>query len=234
MTSIIRILCVGFITMLSASCGGSKNMTAEINLLKQKKAAIGVVSMSVTDYGGRLEWTSSAQVSDIIQQNMSDMVETVEGLLAEEWTVTPASTIVDNPGYYPLSIGRVFEGRTPTYSKSMPHFVTSRRDLVRATLAPDTAQKLCETLGLDAVVVVYSEWLVATGSMIPTSKPLTKNVLAIYDSRGRRLFFGRKDVQGTKTLGAMGMVKVDENTIGEWVDAFKSGITDVLAQMNEG
>lgn len=225
------IVLVGAMAALVAACGGSPKMTAEINALKAKNAKIAVVSMSVTDYGGQLQWTNSENVAEVIQQKMNVMIEYAESGLAAEWTVVPAAEFVANPEYTALSIGRVFEGRTPMYEAQMPHFVQSRGELVKTKLAPQTAMDLCSLLGVDAVAVVYSEWLTITGSMIPISKPHTKNVMSLWDAQGRELFHGRRDITGDKTLGAMGMVQVDENTIDVWVDAYRRGFDDMLVQM---
>jgi hypothetical protein len=231
MRRIIGVFIAGVMAFLAVACGGSPKMTAEINALKAKKAKIAVVSMSVTDYGGQLQWTNSENVADVIQQKMNTMLEYAERAFAAEWEVVPAAGFVAKPEYRDLSIGGIFEGRTPLYEAPMPHFVNSRGDLVKTKLPPEVAQKLCAALGVEAVAVVYSEWLVVTGGMIPISKPHTKNVMSLWDAQGRELFHGRRDITGTKTLGAMGMVQVDENTVDVWVEAYQRGFDDILGQM---
>lgn len=221
------------LAVAATACGGAPKMTAEINALKAKKAEIAVVSMSVTDYGGSLQWSNSENVAEVIQQKMNVMLEYAESALAADWTVVPAAEFVSNEEYKAISIGGIFEGRTPMYEAPMPHFVDDRGQLVKTKLPPELAARLCETLGVEAVAVIYSEWLVVTGGMIPTSKPHTKNVMSLWDAQGRELFHGRRDITGSKTLGALGMVQVDENTIDVWVEAYERGLDDMLAQMAE-
>jgi hypothetical protein len=222
---------LSLLVLACGACGGrgGGNMTAELDALKARKASIAVVSLSVTDYGGSLQWTSSSDVAGLIQEKMNGMLAFAEGRFAGSWTVLPAAEFLAMDAYHAASIGRVFEGRTPFVGRQMPHFVENRGDLVRANLPPEKAVALGAALGADALAVVYSEWTIATGGFVPTSKPLTKNVLSIWDNQGRRLFHGRKDVVGEKTLGAMGRVMVDQNTVDEWILAYEKGLDEVLA-----
>ena len=77
--------------------------------------------------------------------------------------------------------------------------------------------KLAQIAGTDFILIAYSEWAVATGRFVPTSKALAKNVVSIYNAAGKQVFADRADTQGDRTLGAMGSVVVDQNSIGEWV-----------------
>ena len=85
-------------------------------------------------------------------------------------------------------------------------------------------RKLAKIAGADYVLIAYSEWAVATGRFVPTSKALAKNVVSIYDSNGKQVYADRADTQGDKTLGALGSVVVDQNSIAEWVNAYDKGI----------
>ena len=58
-----------------------------------------------------------------------------------------------------------------------------------------------ERLGVDAVVLVYSEWGIDSGKFVPTMKALTKNCFAMYSKDGRKLFYARKDMRGAKVIG---------------------------------
>jgi len=112
----------------------------------------------------------------------------------------------------------------------MPSFTADRKQIIKCVLEKATAQQLCQALGVDVVVVVYTEWAVATGRWAPTNKALAKNCVAAYSSSGKKLFFDREDVMGKKTLGAMGSFVLDESTISEWVMSFKEGFDAVLAK----
>jgi hypothetical protein len=48
--------------------------------------------------------------------------------------------------------------------------------------------------------------------------------VSIYSADGKKVYGDRSDAQGNKTLGAMGSVMVDQNSIGEWVAAYDKGI----------
>ena len=54
-------------------------------------------------------------------------------------------------------------------------------------------QALATATGADLLVVIYSEWAVATGKFIPTAKALTKNVVSIYSAAGAQVFHARRD-----------------------------------------
>ena len=89
--------------------------------------------------------------------------------------------------------------------------------------------KLAAITGADFMLVIYSEWAVKTGSFVPTSKPLTKNVVSIFNAAGKQVFKGRLDKMGPKTLGAFATVYVDEETIDYWANAYKDSIAAMYA-----
>ena len=68
----------------------------------------------------------------------------------------------------------------------------------------------------------------ASVPLSPTSKPLAKTVLSIYDAAGNELYHGRKDMLGDRTLGAFGRVVVDEETVDDWILAFDRALTALL------
>ena len=106
----------------------------------------------------------------------------------------------------------------------MPLFSKDRKQLVKAQVDKDLAQKLAKIAGTDFILIAYSEWAVATGRFVPKSKALAKNVVSIYDAAGKQGFADRSDALGDRTLGAMGSVVVDQNSIAEWVGAYEKGI----------
>jgi hypothetical protein len=100
---------------------------------------------------------------------------------------------------------------------------------VKAMLDQDVAKALIGVTGADYLLVVYSEWTIKTGGFIPTTKPLTKNVISVFDSDGKQEFKGRIDKMGPKTLGAFNAVYVDEDTIDYWVGTFKDSLAAMYA-----
>jgi hypothetical protein len=221
------------VPLLAACGGGAKNMKAELDLTRQNKAKVAVVSMTVNDFGGTLQATSSSDVGDLITKKMNEMLGIAETRLGQSWTVVPAAGFVGTDGYKSLTSGQLFDG---VYGPKLPEgallsFASKRGELVKTQLDPTTAARLCSSLGVDLVVLVYSEWATRTGGVVPTTKALTKNVIGIYDSQGRQLYQGRKDVVGDKNLGAFGNAVVDEETMNVWVRAYSQGLAKMIAEM---
>jgi len=191
------------------------------------KTKVAVVTLTVNNFGGALEWGHGDQ---LIPTTMGEMLEIAETALAGRWTVKPAADFVADKDYRALSIGRVKSGLfAPTVNgQEMPSFTDDRGDVIKGRLDQSTAQELVRLLDVDAVVLIYSEWAIATGRVIPTSKPLAKNCVSMYDGSGKQLFYGRMDVMGKKTLGAMGRVSLNEETIHHWSEAFSRGLDGIL------
>ena len=195
------------------------------NLAKQnagKKMAI--VSLSANNYNNALKGWAEATGSELMSGKMNVMLEIVENLFGQEWSIVKASTFMANPDYQALAGIKLPVG-LPSYSgASMPLFSKDRGEMIKAKIDPALITKICDIAGVDFAMVIYSEWYVKTGLIIPTTKALTKNVISIYDRTGKEVFSGRTDVPGAKTLGAYNAVVVDENSIDEWVDSFEKGL----------
>ena len=84
--------------------------------------------------------------------------------------------------------------------------------------------KLAQVAGADFILIAYSEWAVATGKFVPTSKALAKNVVSVYDASGKPVFQDRSDAHGRQDTGRHGPGGGDQNSIGEWVTAYDKGI----------
>jgi hypothetical protein len=171
----------------------------------------------------------------LIPTAMGEMLDITENALAGYWTVKPATEFVTNDDYRALSIGQVKSGLfSPTVNEqAMPSFTEKRSEVVKGLLEKSTAQKLCSLLEVDAVVLVYSEWAVATGKFVPTSKPLAKNCFSMYDKSGKQLFYGRQDMNGKKSLGAMGQITLNEETIHHWSEAYSRGLDAILKKYSK-
>jgi hypothetical protein len=192
--------------------------------IQNKGKTIAVVSVSANNYGGSLQGWNSANASDLMGKQLNQMVGLMEGLFSKDWTVVNASTFAGKDEFQLLAGERREVGLPVFDGKTMPLFSKDRKQLIKAEVDKDVAIKLAQIAGTDFILIAYSEWAVATGRFIPTSKALAKNVVSIYDASGKKVFEDRADAQGDKTLGAMGSVVVDQNSIGEWVTAYDKGI----------
>jgi hypothetical protein len=199
------------------------------------RPVVAVVSMSVNDYSKMLTSASGADAAMLINDNMNKMLKTTEEELAKYWDVKSASSFIGDPAYIKLSIGKVRQGLfSPEAGKNqMPNFTDERSEVIKAVLKADTAKALCETLKVDYLAVIYSEWAVATGKFVPTNKALAKNCMAMYNKEGKQIFFSRKDYNGEKVLGAVGNIALNEETISEWVNAYNKGIEFILNSENK-
>lgn len=228
----VRIALLAALVPLVA-CGGGSAMKKDLDATRQNKAKMAVVSLTVSDFGRSLQFANSSEVPALIQKKMDDMLATTEASLGQHWTIVPTAGIVGNDAYQKLgksqAMDNVFAPK-PT-GVAMPIFAADRGDMVKTNLDPKLAGDLCAALGVDLIAVVYSEWTTMTGGIVPTTKAYAKTVLSIYDNQGRRLFKDRKDVEGSKTLGAFGRAQVDEASLDVWVGAYKTGLETLLAKM---
>lgn len=196
---------------------------------------VAVVSLSVNDYSKMLSSAAGADSTLLINNNMNKMLQITEEQLAKYWDVKPAGSFIGDQAYIKLSLGRVKQGlfNPQQGNNQMPNFTDERSEIIKAVLKADTAKDLCKALKVDYLAVIYSEWAVATGSFVPTNKAMAKNCVAMYDKDGKQLFFGRKDFMGEKTLGAVGRIALNEETISEWVNAYNKGIEFILNSENK-
>jgi hypothetical protein len=167
--------------------------------------------------------------------SMDELLSGTEDVLGRRWTVKPASSFVGDDAFYGLSIGSTREGlfAPEVAGKSMPTFVTERKDVVKGNLETETAQKLCQVLGVDAVVLYYSEWTLDSGKFVPTIKALTKNCVSMYSSTGKKLFYERVDKRGAQVIGgAFAGVYINEETIGNWTQASLESIAEIFQKVN--
>jgi hypothetical protein len=192
--------------------------------IENKGKTIAVVSISANNYGGSLQGWNSANASDLMGTQLNQMVGLMETLFAKDWTVVSASTFAGKDEFQVLAGERREVGLPAFDGKTMPLFSKDRKQLIKAEVDKDVAVKLAKIANADFILIAYSEWAVATGRFVPTSKALAKNVVSIYSADGKKVYGDRADTQGNKTLGAMGSVMVDQNSIGEWVAAYDKGI----------
>lgn len=193
----------------------------------EKKVAL--VSLIVRNYG--IYGNMGMIPSDLINENMINVLSSTESTIGEYWKVKPIKSFINNQTYRSFNTGSV---RTNYYTatvggKQMPIFFNTGKDFIRGNISKEAAQKLCKHLGVDALALVYSEWYIQTGKFVPTIKALTKNCISMYDKNGKYLFFGRKDVLGSATVGsAYSGVHINEETIVHWLEAYETGIKTVF------
>jgi len=223
----VRRFLFGLIVGLFASSCASQSLSGLA--MQTQGRSVAVVSLSVNDYARSLQGWNSTRTSGLMTDNAANMVRSIEQQFAGHWNVIPAESFVGRPEYQALA-GPPREVAVPYFANGiMPLFGNNRPDLVAARMDPAKAQALAAVTGADLIVVVYAEWGVKTGSFVPTSKALAKNVMSIFDASGQQVYHGRRDVMGERTLGAFAHVVVDENSISEWVNATQSGIAQLLA-----
>jgi len=192
--------------------------------------SIAIVSISSNNFGNSLQGWNAANTSELMANRLNLMLEFTESLFAQDWEVVGASSFANSPEFQALAGEQRDVGLPMFGGQSMPLFSKNRKQLVRAEVDRDVAQELARIAGTDFVVIIYSEWSVATGRFVPTSKALAKNVVSVFDASGKQVYDDRDDQQGSSTLGAMGRVAVNEETIDQWVDAFQSGVNNLYFQ----
>lgn len=214
-------LSVAFFAFTAAAHAGGTIGTLGI---KNKGKSIAVVSVSANNFGNSLQGWNNANASDLMGTQLNKMVLGIETLLAKDWTVVSAATFAGKDEFQVLAGERREVGLPVIDGKTMPLFSKDRKQLIKAEVDKEVAKQLAKIAGADYILIAYSEWAVATGRFVPTSKALAKNVVSVYDADGKQVFADRSDAQGDRTLGAMGSVVVDQNSIGEWVAAYEKGI----------
>ena len=191
---------------------------------------IAIVSIAANNFGGSLQGWNDANSTDLMTSRLNTMLTYTEELFAKGWDVVPTSSFASQPEFIALA-GEQRDVGAPIFDGIyMPLFSKDRKQLVKAMIDKDVAVALAGITGADFLLVIYSEWAVKTGSFVPTSKPLTKNVVSIFDAAGKQVFKGRLDKMAPKTLGAFSAVFVDKDTIDLWVGAYQ----DSIAAMHAG
>lgn len=189
---------------------------------------IAIVSLCASNYGDHLQGWNSADTFELMKTRMNTILNMFEGALSSDWTVVKAETFVHKEEYQALA-GDDRVVVVPVFGEHrMRLFGKTRKDMIKARADKDTIKELAAIAGVDFVLVVYSEWDVVTGKMIPTSKAYTKNVIALYDANGKTVYNERRDQMGTKTLGSARRVAVNDGTIDEWVTACYDGVNYLL------
>ncbi len=210
--------------------GTEKKAPAKISSDAKKEVAI--VSFAVNNYGAM--YGQGAIDPVLIKENMNILLSETEEILERYWKVKPVKSFAHEASYFDLSIGKTRQGlfAPEIAGRSMPTFTDKRNDVVKGNLSPEIAKELCKALNVDAVVLYYSEWTLDSGKFVPTIKALTKNCVSMYDGKGKKLFYKRKDIRGSKTIGsAFSPVHINEDTIENWVEASLKGLEFIFSKV---
>ncbi len=215
----LAIMLIGFIS--GAAAGGD---TASI-----KKVA--VVSFTLSDVAGTVQAGSvgGSQAHTLMKKTVNTMLNDAEKKLGSKWKVTKVSTFINNAAYRKSGVPKTLTVFVPNVGgKEMPVFTDVSKEIKSGQLDPQKAKTLCKALNVDAVVLIFSEWSAKTGSFVPTTKAITKNVLTVWDSNGKQVVKKRVDMVGKKTLGAGGIKAVNQKTIGEWTDSYNTSMDKIV------
>jgi hypothetical protein len=196
---------------------------------------VALVSFSVANWHGMVTGTagSTGHAAELINSGLSALVTTTESKLSGVMRVTKVSSFVGSPGYRGLGVKNDLEILLPRVGgQPMAVFVKENDDLIAAKLPSDVAKKLCATLKVDAVVVIYSEWAAAQGHFVPTRRALAKDVVSVWDRNGNLVFNKRVDETGDAVIGGpYGPIVVNEGTIQQWSQAYNKAIDQIIPAM---
>ena len=196
---------------------------------------VALVSFSVSNWAGTVTGTSGSEekAAALISSTLGNLLAETEKKLSGIMRVTKVSGFVKSPDYRNLASKSEHDVLVPKSGGTpLALFAKDNDELIAAKLSPEVAKKLCASLNVDAVVVVYSEWAQAVGHFVPTRRALAKNVVAVWDRNGDLVFFKRVDEQGEGVLGGpYGPIVVNEGTIKQWGGAYLNGFDQIAQEM---
>jgi len=226
-----RLLYLLLLASFVASLTGCKTTgaTKSIKELSQINK-VAVVSLTVSDWGGSVKGGGIGSNMHQTMQNATDsLLNYTEKELAKQFKVARASSFIGSNGYKKQTEELSLTAYVPNVKgKPLGVFTQDSRSLKRGDLAPEKAAALCQSLGVDGVFLIFSEWTVATGKLVPTNKALTKNIVSLWDAAGKKVFTRRVDKVGSKVLGSMGFKAVTPETIPEWTSTYKQSLMQIL------
>lgn len=193
-----------------------------------------MVSFSVRNWGDMVSGTAgNAKATELINSTLAGLLVTTENKLAGVKHLNRMSGFINNAGYRSMIVKGEIDLMLPKVNGTpVSNFSRSEGDVVAAKLTPEQARKLCATLQVDAVVVVYSEWAWAMGHFVPTKRALAKDVVTVWDRSGNQIFFKRVDETGAGVLGGpYGPIVVNEGTIKQWSGAYLKALDQIVAEM---
>lgn len=195
---------------------------------------IALATFTVRNWEGVVSGTAgNARGNELISNMLSGLLTSTENKIAGVKHLTRMSGFINNPTYRSFNVKSDITLMQPKMGGTpVVNFSRSEADVIAANLAPETAKKLCATLQVDAVVVVYSEWAVAMGKFVPMQRALAKDVVTVWDRNGNLIFSKRIDETGSGVLGGpYSPVVVNEGTIKQWSEAYNNALDQIVVEM---
>lgn len=218
---------LALLSLAAVGCGGPMSVRS-FTQQAPARPRVAVVGVSVGDARGALQGWNSSRSSDVMASRAARMVEVAEAVLATRFEVIPAASFVASPAYqgvahFPMEVA------VPLINGSiMPVFASNLGDVYGAVLGPPQAAALAQATGAEYVVVIHSEWGVATGGFIPISKAQATTTVSFFDATGLHVARTRLVDRGERTLGAFGRVVVDDGSVDEWVGAYGASLQRMM------
>ncbi len=132
--------------------------------------------------------------------------------MASSYSVVPLAEMTANPAYTGAGGKAAWDG---FYSaKGAMYFSADEDSLRAATIPADTAKKLCEGLGVDAVAVIYESWGIESYALGFRAKSRNGYVMNMFDKNGTKVW--GDVVWGTSEEGmglAAGIISTDVATL---------------------
>ena len=220
--------------VLVALLGGCVTAAPPVKKPAAPISKMALVSFSVRNWGDMVSGTAgNARATELINSTLAGLLTTTENKLAGVKRLNRMSGFINNAGYRSMIVKSDIALMLPKVNGTpVANFSRSEDDVVAAKLPPEVAKKLCATLQVDAVVVVYSEWAWAMGHFVPTKRALAKDVVTVWDRSGNQIFFKRVDETGEGVLGGpYGPIVVNEGTIKQWSGAYLKALDQIIAEM---
>lgn len=192
---------------------------------KNQGKSLAIVSLSASNYENALGNWNSFDTRNLMGGELTNMLAYTENLFAADWKIIRASDFVSFPAFQYLAGQVLPEAALPVINGSiMPLLGRKRKHMVKAAIDKDKLLELQSLIGADFMMVIYSEWTFVTGSWVKISKPYTKNVVRIYNAKGKSVYSGRFDHQSRKVVGYKGRLNVNDESIKNWVNSYYDGI----------
>ena len=153
----------------------------------QKDAYAGVKKVAVVQHAINPHFLLGTANSDEAKtKTVEKDVEVMTKEMAGSYAVTPLAEMVANPAYTGAGGKNAWEGY---YSAKGAAFFSADEDMLQAATIPaDTAKKLCEGLGVDAVAVIYESWGIESYALGFRAKSRNGYVINMFDKNGTKVW----------------------------------------------
>lgn len=149
--------------------------------------------------------------------------------MAASYAVTPLAEMVANPAYTGAGGKAAWEGY---YSAKGAAFFSADEDTLQAATIPaETAKKLCEGLGVDAVAVIYESWGIESYALGFRAKSRNGYVMNMFDKNGTKVW--GDVVWGTSEEGMALTAGVISTDVPTYVMNNQQAFTAALKEAND-